>query len=345
MYSRLPHVGGAAAAIVASALTVPFFAVPASAAVKPQVRYSSQHVVAGESVTARVTKNSRPDGTKLVLQRKYLDGWRPADRSAEARKRGFVLDVPTDQFGRFTYRVVALRDNGRIASKSDADTVTVRPPYKPVGKPGQHVFSASPRVRWDSCQKIHWAFNSTTSPHHALRQVREGIERIHLATGLDFSYVGKTDQKPNPYGKDVKGADVIIGWRSAKDYKPFRRHPGTVGLGGNRYYSGFQEADGSRVNKAVRGGVVLNASLRSQVGSGYGKGYTWGEVIIHELGHVVGLAHAKARSQIMYYSVNSRNADWGAGDLAGLRMVGDTRGCLTKVGARTAPETERFKLP
>jgi len=343
--SRLPHVTGAAAAFLASALTVPFLAFPASAVVRPEVRYSDRNVVVGASVTARVPKSSRPDGTRLVLERQYLDGWRPADRSAEQRDKGYVLDVPTDQFGTFTYRVVALRDNGSIASKSEQDTVTVRPPYKPLGKPSQHVFSASPRVRWDSCQKIRWAFYSKTSPKHALRQVREGIERVHEATGLDFHYVGKTDQKPNPYGKGITGTDVVIGWRSAKDFRPFRKHPGTVGLGGNRYYSGFEEADGSRVSKAVRGGVVLNASLRSQVRSGYGKGYTWGEVIIHELGHVVGLAHAKASSQIMYYSVTTRNADWGAGDLAGLRMVGDTRGCLKKVSARTAPRSERFRLP
>lgn len=345
MNSRLPHVTGAAAAIVASALSVAFLAFPASAAVTPKVRYSDKRVVAGDPVTARVAKDSRPTGSRLVLERKYLDGWRPTDRTAEERKNSYVLDVPTDQYGTFTYRVVALRDNGSVASRSDISTVTVRPPYKPLGKPGMHVFSAKPRVRWDSCQKIRWSFYSKTSPRHALRQVREGIERVEAATGLDFRYVGKTDEKPNPYGKGITGADVIIGWRSAKDYKPFRKHPGTVGLGGNRYWSGFEEADGSNVNKAVRGGVVLNASLRSQVSSGYGKGYTWGEVIIHELGHVVGLAHASAKSQIMYYSVMSRNADWGAGDLAGLRWVGDTRGCLKKISARTAPESERFRLP
>ncbi len=345
MSSRLPRVTGGAAALVAAALTVPLLAFPATAATSPEVRYSDRNVVAGDTVRARVTKASRPEGSTLVLQRQYLDGWRAADRTAEKTKKGFVLDVPTDQFGRFDYRVVALRDNGRVVSRSAPRTVTVRPPYDPVGKAGQHVFSAKPRVRWDSCRTIRWAFYRKTSPKHALRQVREGIRRVHLATGLDFSYVGSTDQKPTPYGSDVKGTDVIIGWRSAKDFKPFAKHPGTVGLGGNRYYSGFEEADGSKVSKAFQGGVVLNASLRSQVQNGYGKGYTWGEVIIHELGHVVGLAHAAAESQIMYYSVIRRNADWGAGDLAGLRQLGDTRGCLKRGSARSTHEAQRFRLP
>ena len=68
---------------------------------------------------------------------------------------------------------------------------------------------------------------------------------MHLATGLEFVYTGKTDQKTNPYGNNVKGAHLIIGWRTAKDYGLFARNPRTAGVGGNRYYPGYQEADGS----------------------------------------------------------------------------------------------------
>jgi len=177
-----------------------------------------------------------------------------------------------------------------------------------------------------------------------LRQVREGIRRIRLATGLDFVYVGRTRQDPNPYGNHIKGADVIIGWRTTKDFRPFRRHQGTVGLGGNKYFTGYQEADGTRVSKAVQGGVVLNASLEDRVSNGYGKGYTWGEVIIHELGHVVGLTHAESVKQIMFYSVTHRDADWGAGDLGGFRRLGAARGCLERAPAKSKVRPGRSEL-
>jgi hypothetical protein len=206
------------------------------------------------------------------------------------------------------------------------------------------VFGAKPRVRWDSCDTIRWTFNAKNSPRKALRQLRGGFRRIHLATGLDFAFKGKTSQKPNPYGNNVDGADVIIGWRTAKDYRVFRRHPGTVGIGGNKYYSGYQEADGSPVNKAVQGGVVFNASMRGKLSRGFGKGATWGEVIIHELGHVIGLGHPNASKQIMYYSVIGRNADWGAGDLAGFRRLGDVRGCLKKAPGRASDAQGRFAM-
>jgi hypothetical protein len=321
------------AALGAVALVAATLAPTAAAA--PQVSWSDRDVVAGADVRATVQKSSRPAGSTLVLERKYLDAWRVEDNTAEESTNGFVLDVPTDQFGEFTYRVVA-RSNGDVESVSDKETITVRPPYDPVGRRDHHVFSSRPRVRWDSCQPIRWTFHAKNAPTRGLQQVREGVRRIHLATGHDFTYVGRTDQKPSPYGDNVDGADVIIGWRTAKDFAPFARNPGTVGLGGNMYYSGFQEADGTKVNRAVQGGVVLNASKRSDLGNGFGRGATWGEVIIHELGHVMGLAHPESDSQIMYFTAIRRDADWGAGDLAGLRTLGDTRGCLDRAPSRVS---------
>jgi hypothetical protein len=112
----------------------------------------------------------------------------------------------------------------------------------------------------------------------------------------------------------------------------------TLALGGNSYYRGYQEADGRRVNRAVKGGVVFNADYVDRLQNGYGDGLTWGEVVIHELGHVLGLAHAPSDKQIMYPSITDRVARFGAGDLAGLRRVGDVRGCLTRAANRVGTE-------
>lgn len=333
-----------AIAALACAATASTLVPTATAAPRPEVSWSEGDVVTGTAVEAVVEKSSRPSGTKLVLQRKHLDGWRTADGTAEETKKGYVLDVPTDQVGRFSVRVAAKNSKGATVSTSAGSTVTVRPPYDPPGRAGQHVFGAKPRVRWDSCRRIRWTFNPEASPRKALSQIREGLRRMHLATGLDFVYTGTTKQAPNPYGDRVDGADLIIGWRTAKSYKPFARHPGTVGMGGNTFHSGYQEADGSAVNMAVQGGVVLNASMKGKLGNGFGKGVTWGEVIIHELGHVIGLGHPEADSQVMFRSVLARNANWGAGDLAGFRRLGDVRGCLEKAPGRVTERPGRFVM-
>jgi hypothetical protein len=305
-------------------------ATPASAATRPVVRLSDGDVRAGERVVARVKRATRPRGADLLLQRRYLDRWRTVDRTAIRTRKWFVLRVPTDQYGTFTYRVVAKR-GAQVVSRSAKRRLTVRPPYDPVGRARQHVFSGGRRVvRWDSCAPIRWRFNPQRSPKRGLRQVQQGVRRVEAATGLDFRYAGTTTQRPNPYGTGLRRADVIIGWRS-QGYAPFRGTD-TVGVGGNGYYlAAHQEADGTRVRMAVQGGVVLNAGMKDELRNGYGKGLTWGEVIIHELGHVVGLDHTAARRQIMYYRVIPRAAQWGAGDLAGLRRLGSSRGCLQPV--------------
>ena len=82
------------------------------------------------------------------------------------------------------------------------------------------------------------------------------------------------------YGRHLRGADVIVGWRN-RGYAPFRR-PGAVGVGGNRFVTGYREADGTRVSRAVRGGVVLDAGRIGRLTNGFGRGYTWGEVLMHE---------------------------------------------------------------
>jgi hypothetical protein len=290
-------------------------------------------------VLAKVRRGTQPKGTDLVLQRKHLDGWRTADRTVERRKRWFVLQVPTDQYGTFRFRVVA-KDGRRVVARSPRQRVTVRPPYTPVGRASQHVFQGGKRiVRWDPCSVIRWKFNPRRMPKRGLRQVKQGVRRVEAATGLDFVYAGRTAQAPNPYGNNVRGAEVIIGWRP-KSYGPFDGTD-TVGVGGNGYYlTAYQEADGTKVRKAIQGGVVLNAGMRKRLTNGYGKGLTWGEVIVHELGHVVGLDHTPAKRQILFYRVIPRNANWGAGDLAGLRRLGDTRGCLSPVTGKVSASLE-----
>lgn len=333
------------AALVTAALAIPLLAAPPAHAVTPRVAWSDTTVLAGATVRATVDPQTRPKGTTLTLQREYLDGWRRADGTAERTRRGFVLDVPTDQYGTFDYRVIATKGR-RVVAASRTRAVQVRPSYDPVGRAGRHRLTEGGdgrRIRWNPCAgAIAWTFNPDHAPTRALRQLKSGFNRVSRATGLEFEYAGTTDQKPNAFGRNIRnGADVIVGWRTARDYDLFADHPQVVGEGGNTHSYGFQEGDGRRVSKAVSGGVVLNASRDRRLDNGFGRGYTWGEVIIHEIAHVLGLSHTPSRTQVMYFQTIRRDADWGAGDLRGLSKVGDRRGCLTRAPSRAAAGAER----
>lgn len=312
-------------------------ATDATAAGKIAVAWSDTDVKAGRKVVARVEGSSRPHGTRLVLQRRFPDHWRSADATARRDGDTFVLRVPTDQFGRLTYRVAA-KDGSKVVATSKTRTIQVRTGWSPRGRARQHLFSATPRTRWDSCRTIRWAFSRGHAPRHALSQLKRGVARVHAATGLEFDYVGRTKKKPRPQGRSSSRFDVVVGWRTKADYALFRNQPRVVGVGGNSYYPGYRTGDGTAASLAFQGGVVLNAAQDRNLGNGFGRGYTWGEVIVHELGHVVGLAHPAADTQIMYATVRRRNASWGAGDLAGLRKVGDRAGCMSREVTRAADE-------
>lgn len=80
----------------------------------------------------------------------------------------------------------------------------------------------------------------------------------------------------------------------------------------------------------MRGYVVVNSAMNSRFRSGFGSGTTRGEMLLHELGHVVGLNHVSSSSQLMYPVLIARTvASYKTGDLRGLSVVGRPAGCVS----------------
>ena len=322
----------------ASVVGVPLLVAPGASAAAPRVTWSDRSVVAGKPMTATVAPAS-VDGAAVVLQRRFPDApWRVADSTPRVTTGGLVLDVPTSQYGSFRYRVVALQRD-TVVSATDPVKVTVAPPYSPAGTASSHTFMSSPRWMWDSCRgPITWTFSTGSAPRGAVKQVKGAFARVHAATGLDFRYLGTTDVAPKPGGAPASGADVVIGWLGQRAFND-RYQDGAVGVGGARFSTGYRLANGDRVNRAAQGGVVLNAGYNGDLANGFGSGYTWGDVLMHELGHVIGLSHVGSAKQLMHHSITRGPARFGAGDLNGFRKVGDTFGCpvLDSGRARTGP--------
>jgi hypothetical protein len=81
----------------------------------------------------------------------------------------------------------------------------------------------------------------------------------------------------------------------------------------------------------VTGAVVIDPSNTSNLLASYGAGTSLGELLLHELGHVVGLGHTSDRAQVMFPDILPLGtAAYGAGDLTGLRQLGRAAGCLAE---------------
>ena len=182
-------------------------------------------------------------------------------------------------------------------------------------------------MRYDPCKPIHYTANLALAPANAAADLQEAVRRVSAATGMTFVYDGTSTEIPTSH-RDLHGANrlpsgwppVVVAWARPSDTDLFA--PGSIGEGGSTW-SGFP---GHEVY--MTGLVVIDATQNDRLAAGFG-GTSLGAVLMHELGHVVGLDHVGDQSQLMYANVTAKPAVYGAGDLAGLRLLGRDQGCLT----------------
>lgn len=223
-----------------------------------------------------------------------------------------------------------------------------------------HTFQDGSRatVRWDPAQTqvtVRANPNALSKKRRAgaIRDVKTALKHLSNATGITFSYRGKTSKIPRGNSwQESMPAEVVIAWtnpsKSAYRTDKLSKSNGrwVAGTGGYSF-KGWGHSPYTVKNKKTgdnetawrwkgaigRGFVVLNAQQDKVFRPGFGKGVTRGNLLLHELGHVVGLSHVNNKSSIMYPVIVSRSkAGFRGGDLAGLRKVGRGEGPLNAPG-------------
>jgi hypothetical protein len=184
-------------------------------------------------------------------------------------------------------------------------------------------------VRYNPCAPIHYVINPTGAPDGAIEDVHAAFRMTSEASGIRFVYEGATGESPvfrrEPYQPDLYGqrwAPVLIAWAPLDEGVPAGGEEGnaTVGRGGSVYRA---NRDGRAVY--VSGSAVFDPS--ADLNPGFA-GQTWGQVILHELGHVLGLDHVDDPGSVMNPVVGLRPAMWGGVDRAGLWDLGMGSPCL-----------------
>lgn len=191
------------------------------------------------------------------------------------------------------------------------------------GGSGGHAFmhtrDTGEPVRWSTCEPIRYVVREAKAPHGARELLEDSVRRISEATGLEFSYEGTTDEAPADrrplYQPDRYGgvwAPVLVAYSDADEYERLRGQ--AAGYGGAAYVQA-----GDRAPRYVSGTVVLDVDSADDRGGAE----AFRAVMLHELAHVVGLAHVDDRNQLMNPVQYGREVTTlQKGDLKGLELLG-----------------------
>lgn len=176
-------------------------------------------------------------------------------------------------------------------------------------------------VGYSPCRPLHYVVNAALAPKGAGALVENAIKTISEATGIKFVNDGSTTEAPSqsraPYQKDRYGerwAPLLIAWTTPGQAPQLKG--AVIGTGGSTHFS---FGDGPK--SFVTGSLELDApQITEDLNRGDSSAYATA-VILHELGHVMGLEHVDDPTQLMYPEIGAPDG-LAAGDLNGLYQLG-----------------------
>ena len=293
------------------------------AGTKVSAKVSRSKVAAGRKliVSGKVAGKGR---RKVVLETKVPGSWRPLASGRSNGKGRYRLRLPTTWYHQHTLRVRAPASGGRPAGTSRAIKVRVKPSYKPAGSSSDYSLPYQD-YRWNACKPITWRFHKGGGFKKSLKIVKRSLAEITRGTGLTFDYRGGTSAVP-VRDSNAGVADLVIGWTTPSEVPQL--------AGGTAGYGGASGTGPDQQHLEINEGWVALDQTESLAETYADSGrVTWGQVMVHEIGHAIGLGHASSSDQLMFGTATTSNSRLGRGDLRGMDLLGLAQGCNDQ-GAR-----------
>lgn len=139
-------------------------------------------------------------------------------------------------------------------------------------------------LRWKGCAPIRVLVNPGPFGEQARREIAAAFDEVATLTGLDF-VLGTTDEVPTTtWARSSAGVPpVLIAWVTPSQTDIFTTAAGAT----------VANPSGTGTERGiVTGAIGLNAERRHEFLSAAGPGQTVRNLLLHEIGHLLGLGHS-----------------------------------------------------
>ncbi|CAN5278394.1 hypothetical protein BH09ACT11_BH09ACT11_06490 [soil metagenome] len=266
-------------------------------------------------ITGVVTGSGRP--VRVQVQTK--SGWLTVASTKSNEDGTFKAPAPTFWAGTHEVRMFTPATDTYQKASSHEAVVKAKRTYSPRGGTAWNYITSAGKARWDPCTVIKYRVNPKRMPKGGLSDVHGAFKRISAASGLRFDYVGKTKYVPLS-GNGRATSAMTVAWATPKLVPGLSGS--TIGRGGAMWYS----STSGGWHQVVSGYAVLDSTWKGK--SGFGTGKTRGALLLHELGHAIGLGHVNDSRQMMADRLSDKRAEYAMGDLRGFAAVGAANGCI-----------------
>ena len=191
--------------------------------------------------------------------------------------------------------------------------------------------------RWNPCEPIHYVANLDSAPSGGLTDLQDAVQRISDATGIEFVYDGQSHLTVEdqfewlvPSVSGIRWLPMLVIWLPRGEFERYESRPDVLA------FAYPEPGGGDLVGQYVSGIIVVKSQPNPQ--PAFLSALSPELVLMHELGHIVGLDHVDDPNEVMFESdtvFGNRVDDWGPGDLEGLHDLGRSAGCLAAIS--TAP--------
>jgi hypothetical protein len=176
-------------------------------------------------------------------------------------------------------------------------------------------------VTYGPCRTVQVQINSDGEVPGGSQLVLDSMAHVADLSGIELEFSGPTDERPDAWESRMTGGGleayppVLVSWSDETETPELEGD--VVGLGGSISVRG----GGYAKARYMTGSVTLDGPDLAEISEQDNGEAHVRAVILHELGHLVGLGHVAGSSELMS-ETNSGQLDFGAGDREGLARLG-----------------------